>query len=189
MNQDLEKFLNFKTDPNIKVSRWYLAAPYTHKDPAVIQERVDQAAMVAAKITSLFPHILVLPPTVLSRTLVDAGAEPLQGWYQWGIDWLSTCDSLFVLQLDAWENSVGIQLEIKAARLAGIPVFWLDPKAFHADPEGTIQKSMQETFPGNAVAMPLTFFAQTKECEKARFSAEQSMDWMETVNEKMLAGI
>jgi nucleoside 2-deoxyribosyltransferase len=104
----------------------YLASPYSHPDPSVREERFRAACRAAA---ALFRagHFLI-SPIAHSHVLVEHG---LPGdwtfWQRFDRALLARCDALFVLMLDGWEESVGVQAEIRIARELGKPVRYLAP--------------------------------------------------------------
>ena len=130
MNQDLQRFLT--RDPaNYRHKLWYLAAPYSHPDPAVVEERIQITSKVAARITTGYDgDITVFAPTVYTSQLAKSGANPPDGWYTFTLRFLTFCDELVVLKLDGWEDSTGIQLEIATANALKKPVELYSPEYF-----------------------------------------------------------
>jgi hypothetical protein len=104
----------------------YLASPYLSADPAVREERF-RAACRAAAVLFRAGHFLI-SPIAHSHVLVEHG---LPGdwtfWQRFDRALLARCDALFVLMLDGWEESVGVQAEIRIARELGKPVRYLAP--------------------------------------------------------------
>ena len=88
----------------------YLAVPYSHPDPRVRLER-----------------------------FVCAEGDLPGDWQYWehfcrAI--LKICKRFVVLQLDGWENSVGVQNELRLARELGIPIeYWRPDNAMQALPK------------------------------------------------------
>lgn len=105
----------------------YLASPYSHPDPAVREERYRAACQAAAAL--LLAGQPVCSPIVHSHPLVAYGVPT--GWVFWSrFDraLLARCDEVLVLMLDGWQESVGVQAEIRIARELGKPVRYLAPE-------------------------------------------------------------
>jgi hypothetical protein len=101
----------------------YLACPYTHEHDYVQHRRYEQVTSVAAQLMSEGQCIYspITSMHYLSRHLVRDG----DFWLQHDLTILSRCDKLIVLQLDGWEQSVGLKMEIEFAKSAGIPIEYL----------------------------------------------------------------
>lgn len=48
-------------------------------------------------------------------------------WKLWDEEMMGFCESIIVLKIEGWEQSVGVLAEIKYMREAGKPVAYLDP--------------------------------------------------------------
>lgn len=104
----------------------YLASPYSHPDPAVVHARFDAAVKCAGQL--MLKGLVVFSPIAHSHPIALATKLP-ETWEFWrGIDFplLERAHSLFVLKLDGWERSVGVQAEIARAGELGIPVVFVD---------------------------------------------------------------
>ena len=101
----------------------YLASPYTHDDPAVMEERFQAALRYAARL--LGQGVNVFSPIAYTHAMVRQGLPVDCGfWKQYGQRWLSVCDSMIVLMLDGWEVSTGVNAEIDIMAAAGKPIEW-----------------------------------------------------------------
>lgn len=94
----------------------YLASPYTHEDPDVVEKRVFDTE---AKFVELFNlGKFVFAPTLychaVSKTYALGGSYKI--WRPFCLEMLRRCDKLCVLQLDGWDSSVGVLNEIRLAR-------------------------------------------------------------------------
>lgn len=99
----------------------YLASPYSHPDPAVRQQRYEQV-LEATRLLMLHGH-LVWAPIVYTHHLAEAGLPTDWGfWEAFDRAMLSRCDALWVLALDGWLESKGVDEEIGAAWDMRIPV-------------------------------------------------------------------
>lgn len=104
----------------------YLASPYQHKDEKVRLDRVERVTVAAGKLMQL--GYCVYSPIVHSHHIAVAVELP-KGWDYWkkhDLVMLSRCQSLAVLQLDGWHNSVGIKGEMEFARNNSIPIMYLE---------------------------------------------------------------
>jgi|SRR6516225_289064 hypothetical protein len=102
----------------------YLASPYSHPDAGIREQRFQAACRAAA--TLLRSGHCVFSPVVHSHPLVAHGLPT--GWAFWqhvDLEHLRWCDVVVVLMLEGWEESVGVQAEIRTARALGKPVRYL----------------------------------------------------------------
>jgi len=108
----------------------YLASPYTHSNPKVVQERYDR--VMSATIRLLLHGNHVLSPIVYSHPIaVDkqwAGVGEggtFSVWSQFDYDLIDRCDLLAVLMLEGWKQSTGVTAECEHAQATGKPVIYL----------------------------------------------------------------
>lgn len=113
---------------NIESKLYYLASPYSHKNPKVRKERAESVTEAAV---SLLKHgIFVFAPISYN--------EP---WEKYNLpgDWTFWCDfdktfiercdgGIIVLKLDGWENSVGVSAEVSYAKSLGLPIYFATEK-------------------------------------------------------------
>ena len=103
----------------------YLASPYSHPDPAVMEERFRAVCRVSAKL--MLGGTLLFSPIAHTHPIAVAGELP-RGWDFWHAydKWfINNCDAVWVLMLDGWENSKGVSAEIAIAREIGKEVIYL----------------------------------------------------------------
>ena len=107
----------------------YLASPYTHHDPEVVEERVLLAGVCAAKMMEC--GVSVFSPVVHSHYLCEHLPLDLrfdhEFWMRQDLAVLKSADKLVVLQLKGWKKSRGVAREIAAAEAVGIPVVYVKP--------------------------------------------------------------
>lgn len=102
----------------------YLASPFSHPDFAVREQRFEAACRVAAQLTR--QGKTVFSPVVHSYHLCQHGLpSDWQFWQQHDLAFLAMCDEVAVLKLDGWQQSIGVQAEIAAAKALGKPVSFL----------------------------------------------------------------
>lgn len=103
----------------------YLACPYTHADPAVKAARFDAANRASAKLMKE-GHLVFSP---ISHTHPIALAGELPGdwhfWKDYDQAFIEASRELIVLKEAGWQESVGVQAEIKIATELGIPVSYM----------------------------------------------------------------
>lgn len=102
----------------------YLASPYSHDDPHVIERRVRQVQAAAARLIEL-GH-LIFSPIVHSHPIADQvsfspvnTADKLSGWMEYDRAMIDKADELWVLELDGWAQSRGVEAERNHALATG----------------------------------------------------------------------
>ena len=108
----------------------YLASPYSHESLLVRTQRHIAACQAAAELMGRGE--VVFSPIAHTHPIATVGSLPL-GWDYWekvDREFLAVCDSVWVLTLDGWEESVGVQAEIAIAEAAGKHVTYADPASF-----------------------------------------------------------
>jgi hypothetical protein len=107
---------------------YYLASPYTHVDVVVRQRRYEAACLAISELLKAGQH--VYSPIVYSHQLCAYGLPvDWQFWQEYDRRLLEICDGLIVLQLDGWQESVGVNAEMAIARELGKPISFLSPAA------------------------------------------------------------
>jgi hypothetical protein len=108
----------------------YLAAPYSHADPAVRQERWLAASHAAAVL--MRQHMVVLSPLSMGHPIGVMGKDigiptDFQGWRETSLVLLRAAQILIVLTLDGWRESEGVAAETGMARELGMRACHLHP--------------------------------------------------------------
>lgn len=106
----------------------YLASPYSHSNKQIQERRFQAACRQAAEIMKTGE--LVFSPIAHTHPIAAFG---LPGdwafWQAYDRVMLERCDELAVLQLDGWEESIGVQAEIAIAKKLNLPVRFIKPKS------------------------------------------------------------
>ena len=105
----------------------YLAAPYSHPDLQIREIRVQQVSRAAAQL--MRDGHCVFSPLSHSHPIANHIGNHLEHdfWLNQCLPFIPWCDELWVMQLDGWEDSRGIEMEIEAASKAGKDiVMWED---------------------------------------------------------------
>lgn len=112
----------------------YLASPYSHSDPEVIEQRHTRVLFAAVKLLEAGNH--VFSPIVYSYSLVRNGhinwEDGVPGaWLAWkelDENFIDRCDVLGVLMLPGWEESAGVAAEIDYAEQRGMYIIYYNPE-------------------------------------------------------------
>lgn len=110
----------------------YLASPYSHKSRRVENKRFKEVTRVAAELISEYGHSFILPITQ-SYQLVKIKPElggSFANWKKIDLHFVSKCDEVWVVTMDGWKESIGVQAEIEFAKKKGINIWFIDPKTF-----------------------------------------------------------
>jgi hypothetical protein len=104
----------------------YLATPYSHEDPVVMESRFESVNRVAAKLMSDGLHIF--SPISHTHPIAIAGKLPTgwEFWNQYDKLVISVCKGMIVLCLDGWLESVGVTAEIDIAKEFGVPIEYIN---------------------------------------------------------------
>lgn len=97
----------------------YLAAPYSHPDPAVREARFREINRAAGELMAA--GTLVYSPISHTHPILEVCGLP-KGWEAYDRAMLSRCSRVIVLQLEGWEASVGVAAEIRIAEELGLEV-------------------------------------------------------------------
>src|SRR5437016_753626 len=94
----------------------YLASPYSHPDPTVQESRFDAVCRVAAML--MRRGVQLFSPIAHTHPIAVAGELPghWDFWLMFDQWFITHCDEIWVLMLDGWKRSKGVQAEILMAR-------------------------------------------------------------------------
>ncbi len=103
----------------------YLAAPYTHPDPKVIQMRVEECFKAMTFLADQGFHCYA--PTVhWHQQSLDCKDLGYKYYSAHGLEMLKRCDAIAILCLPLWDQSSGIKKEYAQACDANQRVYYLD---------------------------------------------------------------
>jgi hypothetical protein len=101
----------------------YVAAPYTHADPAVVKQRMLDFAKVMSTLIAQGEHPV---SPLMNHFLVDYAETdfPLtwEYWQEYSYSLLSVSKELLVITMDGWEQSTGVAAEIEMAKQLNLPI-------------------------------------------------------------------
>lgn len=111
---------------NNEKSLVYLAVPYTHKDPKVVEERFHKVNKVAGKLMS--EGLIIFSPISHTHPIAVAGSLPTDWafWKNFDTAYLQASKKLIILKLEGWEKSTGVTAEINLAKELGIPIEYIN---------------------------------------------------------------
>ncbi len=104
----------------------YLAAPYTHDNPKVVEERVRKINKYAAKLIN--KGLAVYSPISQCHEIAKVAQLPTtwEFWEQHDRTFLAYCSHIVVLRLPGYNLSIGVRAEIKLAEELGVKVRYTD---------------------------------------------------------------
>jgi hypothetical protein len=109
----------------------YLACPYSHPDPEMLNYRFNHVTRAAARLMVENPKLNVFSPITNSHPLHVVGMRgDWETWKRIDTQYLRLCKAIIVLKLDGWTCSVGVTEEIKIAKKLGMRISYLDPTTF-----------------------------------------------------------
>lgn len=106
---------------------YYFASPYT-KHPKGIARAFRNAAKNAALLTDI--NVVVFSPIVHFHPMSIEGDLPARDalyWYKRCRPFMEVCDGLIVLMDESWENSDGVNEEIRYFEDKNFPVIYMKP--------------------------------------------------------------
>lgn len=107
----------------------YLASPYSHPDAAVREARyqavIEYAAKAARVGQCVISPIAHWHPIAVAHSLPTPAAD----WEYINTQLIRHCAAVWVLKLDGWAESVGVEAEIALAYRLFVPVLYVDPAA------------------------------------------------------------
>lgn len=110
----------------VPVPLHYLASPYSHRDPVVMEARRVAACKKAGELIAA--GVAVISP-IAHNVAVLREVGGATGWVHWekqDIALLQACRRLLVLRLPGWDDSEGVAAEMAAARRCGLEVDFID---------------------------------------------------------------
>jgi hypothetical protein len=102
----------------------YLASPYSHPDPKVMQLRYEQVLKYQAMLIK--QGNVVYCPIAVGHPMVKLGLKTDWGfWEKQDRYFLFNSSKVVVLKLDGWEKSIGLQAEIKQAEKLDMKIVYV----------------------------------------------------------------
>lgn len=104
----------------------YVASPYSHPDPFVVDKRFQAVEQFTARLIGA--GMLAYSPIAAFHHMARRYSLPKDAiyWRAHNQHTMSHASELFVLRLPGWEESRGVQMEIDWADRMGLPVSYHD---------------------------------------------------------------
>lgn len=109
----------------------YLASPYSHPDKSIRKERYEQVTKVGARLIMEGYHIF--GPITESHNYQRVNSSVGHKWDFWKEHdelMMERCDEMWVLCLEGWEQSLGVQAEIKYAKYIGMHINYINQHTY-----------------------------------------------------------
>jgi len=112
----------------------YLATPYSFSNTSSEDEKRQRFNQVTRQALLLFNDgINVYSPITQHHTIARHGdtiSLSTAEWMEFDLTFLSVANQMYVLMLDGWKESKGLNQEIKYARANHIPIEYIKPSTF-----------------------------------------------------------
>lgn len=115
----------------------YLASPYYHKDPKIVEQRFKEVYDIVYRNvdSTLAYETNLISPVVITHPMAQQGLKmPKEGWYKYCLSYLidikkkkPRVDRFAILCSEGWEESVGIGIEKAVAESHGITISYIHP--------------------------------------------------------------
>lgn len=106
----------------------YLASPYSHPEPDVMECRYEVVMRITARLI-VDAKLIVYSPIVHCHVMAIKHQLPKDAefWKVYNLGVLQKCDSLWVAKLSGWEQSKGVLWEIEQASQLNKPIKFIHP--------------------------------------------------------------
>lgn len=101
----------------------YLASPYSSSDLVIQLERADLIARLCAKL--LTKKYQVFSPIAFGQLMLDYEPElptDAKYWEKYNAFFLKNCTEMWIILIQGWEKSLGVQAEIAFAKANNIKI-------------------------------------------------------------------
>ena len=104
----------------------YLASPYTHPDPNVVEQRFDSIARTAGAL--MREGLTVYSPIVHCHPIAQRCELPTEWEYWEAVDreMIEKCDEVWVVMIPGWNTSKGVTAEVGIANSLDKKVRYID---------------------------------------------------------------
>lgn len=110
----------------------YLASPYSGPSKTIRTERYNAALKAVADLSRANPRNFIYSPIVYFHHLARDYDLPTDAGFWWAVNETALQNSkvMYVLALDGWRASPGVQMEIKWCMDNKRPWFLVDPETY-----------------------------------------------------------
>jgi hypothetical protein len=115
----------------------YLASPYSHQDKSIEAFRYDAACRAVA--TYMKMGYTIFSPIAGSHPVFMVDPEIGGNWEAWqklDKDLIDASEELWVLMLEGWRESKGVNAEMEYAKSKSKPIKYVDREGNIYDPKG-----------------------------------------------------
>lgn len=100
----------------------YLASPYSDSDPMIMERRYNQAASFTAG--ALKRGFLIFSPIVHCHVIANRFGLPksISFWRDYNTGMLRIAERLWILKIDGWQRSEGVEFELHLASSLNLPI-------------------------------------------------------------------
>ena len=102
----------------------YLACPYTHPDAFIREIRFKTVNQVAAELMRE-GRIIFSPISHTHPIALHGLPKDWNYWQKYDLIFIRLCSKMIVLMLDGWQQSIGVQNEIKIAKELSKPIEYM----------------------------------------------------------------
>ena len=107
-----------------------VSGPFSSKDPVIKQQRVDTIAKACAKLMLEGKTPVAMSPLLYGLSIIDKSGHNLPDNYEFWEEFCKTFvtkgDTLYVLDMEGWQDSTGVMGEIEEAKNCNIPVYLVE---------------------------------------------------------------
>ncbi len=114
----------------------YLGLPYTDDDPLMEDWRADISDRIAADLFTREGRIIFAPISAwhhIARKYKLPGT--FEYWAKFDEEFIKISTKLLIIMLPGWEDSTGVNGEVKLANKYNIPIGYIDPEPYFTDEE------------------------------------------------------
>ena len=122
----------------------YLASPYTKHPKHIRQLFFEVLCDITAQMFNRGEYVFT--PIVYAHPVASRHNLPPEWdyWKEYDESFISICSSLWVLKFPGWEESTGVQAEIKIAEGLGLPVRYVELSEFGFDVDYVLKHTSEE---------------------------------------------
>ena len=149
----------FKKKPKSDII--YLALPYMHENKFIMEFRAMVSDVICADLMNQGKRVYA-PISSCHHIAVKYGLpRDWEFWKKMDEEFIKVCGKVLVITLKGWEESVGVNAEMKLAKKYGIPIEFIDPEPYISLGKlSDAQKSCETTTDGNL--LPPTPYLKVK---------------------------
>ena len=103
----------------------YLAAPYSHPDWYVVCERMTKFYEKQVELINS-GHLVVSPLDKVYMSTAYNTNTTWEFWQRYSQELLTRCEIVYILMIDGWKESQGVQAEIELATKLNKPIVYIE---------------------------------------------------------------